>query len=262
MSFIGDDFMSKEIEQLKQIIDESQNIVFFGGAGVSTESNIPDFRSESGLYNAVQKYGQSPETMLSHSFFNNHLETFYDYYKNNLIYTDAKPNKAHLALAKLEAEGKLKGVVTQNIDGLHQLAGSEKVYELHGSVLRNTCMRCGKSYDLDYVMQPENCKDKEGLKTLVPVCKECGGTVKPDVVLYEECLNEEVIQGAVNAISNADTLIVGGTSLVVYPAAGLINYFRGKNLVLINKTETQYDNKANLVIYDSIGKVLGEACGV
>lgn len=253
--------MSKEIEQLTQIIKDSNNIVFFGGAGVSTESNIPDFRSESGLYNAVQKYGQSPETMLSHSFFNNHLETFYDYYKNNLIYTDAKPNNAHLALAKLESEGKLKAIVTQNIDGLHQLAGSKAVYELHGSVLRNKCMRCGELYDLNYVMQPENCRDKEGLKTLVPVCK-CGGIVKPDVVLYEECLNDDVVQGAVDAISKADTLIVGGTSLVVYPAAGLLNYFKGKNLVLINKSETQYDNKANLVIYDAIGKVLGEVCGI
>lgn len=254
--------MNKEIEQLMEIINDSENIVFFGGAGVSTESNIPDFRSESGLYNAVQKYGQSPETMLSHSFFNNHLETFYDYYKNNLIYTDAKPNKAHLALAKLEGEGKLKAIVTQNIDGLHQLAGSKVVYELHGSVLRNNCMRCNEFYDLEYVMQSENCKDKEGLKTLVPICKKCGGIVKPDVVLYEECLNDDVVQGAVDAISKADTLIVGGTSLVVYPAAGLINYFHGKNLILINKSQTQYDHKANLVIYDSIGKVLGEVCGI
>lgn len=254
--------MDKGIEELSKIIDGSKNIVFFGGAGVSTESNIPDFRSESGLYNAVQKYGQSPETMLSHSFFNNHLETFYDYYKNNLIYTEAKPNKAHLALAKLEAKGKLKAIVTQNIDGLHQLAGSKVVYELHGSVLRNNCMRCGAFYDLDYVMQPENCKDKEGLKTLVPVCKKCGGIVKPDVVLYEECLNDDVVQGAVDAISKADTLIVGGTSLVVYPAAGLINYFKGDNLILINKSETQYDHKANLVVYDAIGKVLGEVCGI
>ncbi|QHI72419.1 NAD-dependent protein deacylase [Aminipila terrae] len=254
--------MNKEIEQLSKIIENSSNIVFFGGAGVSTESNIPDFRSESGLYSAVHKYGQSPETMLSHSFFNNHLETFYDYYKNNLIYTEAKPNKAHLALAKLEAEGKLKAVVTQNIDGLHQLAGSKTVFELHGSVLRNNCMRCGEFYDLDYIMNPVNCKDKEGLKTLIPVCTKCGGTVKPDVVLYEECLNDDVIQGAVDAISQADTLIVGGTSLVVYPAAGLINYFHGKNLVLINKTQTQYDHKANLVIYDAIGKVLGEVCGI
>ncbi|MFV0517282.1 MAG: NAD-dependent protein deacylase [Aminipila sp.] len=248
------------IQELKKIIEGSSNIVFFGGAGVSTESNIPDFRSESGLYNAIQKYGQSPEIMLSRSFFNNSLETFYDYYKNNLIYTDAMPNKAHLALAKLEQEGKLKAVVTQNIDGLHQLAGSKTVYELHGSVLRNNCMRCGEFYDLDYVMNPENCKEKEGIKTLVPTCKKCGGIVKPDVVLYEECLNDEVIQGAVDAISKADTLIVGGTSLVVYPAAGLINYFRGKNLVLINKSKTQYDGKANLVIYDAIGKVLGEVC--
>ncbi len=254
--------MRKEIEQLAKIINDSNSIVFFGGAGVSTESNIPDFRSETGLYNAVQKYGQSPETMLSHSFFNGHLETFYDYYKNNLIYTDAKPNKAHLALAKLESEGKLKAIVTQNIDGLHQLAGSKAVYELHGSVLRNNCMRCGEPYDLSYIMQPGNCKDKEGIKTLIPVCKKCGGTVKPDVVLYEECLDDHVIQGAVDAISNADTLIVGGTSLVVYPAAGLINYFHGKSLVLINKSQTQYDHKANLIIYDAIGKVLGEVCGI
>ncbi|QAT43916.1 NAD-dependent protein deacylase [Aminipila luticellarii] len=254
--------MSKEIEQLSTIIQDSSNIVFFGGAGVSTESNIPDFRSESGLYRAMNKYGKSPETMLSHSFFQNNLETFYDYYKNNLIYKEAKPNKAHLALAKLEAEGKLKAVVTQNIDGLHQLAGSKRVFELHGSVLRNNCMRCGEFYDLDYILKPENCKEKEGLKTLVPTCKKCGGIVKPDVVLYEECLNDEVIQGAVDAISKADTLIVGGTSLVVYPAAGLINYFRGNNLILINKSKTQYDHKANLVIYDAIGKVLGEVCGI
>lgn len=250
------------IEKLKDILNNSNNIVFFGGAGVSTESNLPDFRSESGLYNAVEKYGQSPEVMLSHSFFQNSLETFYDYYKNNLIYKDAKPNKAHLALAKLEEEGRLKAVVTQNIDGLHQLAGSRRVYELHGSVLRNNCMRCGEFYDLEYIMNPENCRDREGMKSLVPICRHCGGIIKPDVVLYEECLDDEVIQGAVNAIAQADTLIVGGTSLVVYPAAGLINYFKGKNLILINKTATQYDSKATLVICDSIGRVLGEACGI
>ncbi|MBN7773176.1 NAD-dependent protein deacylase [Clostridium aminobutyricum] len=250
------------MDKLKQIIEESNNIVFFGGAGVSTESNIPDFRSESGLYHAVQKYGQSPETMLSHSFFQNHTETFYDYYKNNLIYPEAKPNKAHLALAKLEREGKLKAIVTQNIDGLHQLAGSKVVYELHGSVLRNNCMRCGEFYDLGYIMNPENCKETDGIRGLIPICKKCGGMVKPDVVLYEEPLNDEVVQQAVQAISKADTLIVGGTSLVVYPAAGLVNYFRGKNLVLINKSKTQYNGKANLVINDPIGEVLGAVCEI
>lgn len=235
--------------QLKQIIEESRNIVFFGGAGVSTESNIPDFRSESGLYHAQQKYGHSPETMLSHSFYQNHTEMFFRYYKENLIYPDAQPNDAHKALAKLESEGKLKAVVTQNIDGLHQKAGSRKVYELHGSVLRNYCERCGQFYDVDYIMDETHCENG------VPKC-HCGGRVKPDVVLYEEMLNEDCIQGAVDAISSADTLIIGGTSLVVYPAAGLINYFHGKNLVLINKTKTPYDGKADLVIYDAIGKVM------
>lgn len=238
--------------RVKEVLNRSKRVVFFGGAGVSTESNIPDFRSESGLYNAVSKYGQSPETMLSRTFFMQNMETFYDYYKNNLIYRDAQPNKAHLSLAKMEEEGKLIGVVTQNIDGLHQLAGSKKVYELHGSVLRNYCMDCGTFYDLDYIMDPENCHGQ------IPKCKKCGGIVKPDVVLYEEALDDQVITGAVNAIRNADTLIVGGTSLVVYPAAGLINYFNGDDLVLINKSQTQYDTKATLVINDSIGKVLGE----
>lgn len=238
--------------RVKEIIDRSSKIVFFGGAGVSTESNIPDFRSESGLYSAVSQYGQSPETMLSHSFFKNHMETFYDYYKNNLIYQKARPNKAHLALAELEKQGKLTGVVTQNIDGLHQLAGSKQVYELHGSVLRNYCMDCGAFYDLDYIMEPGHCDG------YIPKCEKCGGVVKPDVVLYEEALDEGIINGAVNAISKADTLIVGGTSLVVYPAAGLINYFNGKDLILINKSETQYDGRATLVINDSIGTVLGD----
>lgn len=238
--------------RVKEVVDRSRRIVFFGGAGVSTESNIPDFRSESGLYNAVSKYGQSPETMLSRTFFLNHMETFFDYYKNNLIYRDALPNKAHLALAKLEEEGKLTGIVTQNIDGLHQLAGSKTVYELHGSVLRNYCMDCGTFYDLDYIMDPDHCEGH------IPKCEKCGGTIKPDVVLYEEALDDQVISGAINAIRKADTLIVGGTSLVVYPAAGLINYFNGKDLVLINKSETQYDGRASLVINDSIGKVLGE----
>ena len=238
-------------ERLKNIIDNSQNIVFFGGAGVSTESNIPDFRSEKGLYQAQQEYGRSPEEMLSHTFFIRHMKTFYDYYKKNLIYPDAEPNKAHRALAKLEAEGKLKAIVTQNIDGLHQKAGSKCVYELHGSVLRNYCMKCHEFHSLDDIMDPANC-DEEG----IPRCKKGGGIVKPDVVLYEEGLDEDCINGAVEAIAHADTLIIGGTSLVVYPAAGLIRYFRGKNLVLINKSVTPYDSHADLVINDAIGKVM------
>ena len=237
-------------ERLKKIIDNSDNIVFFGGAGVSTESNIPDFRSEKGLYKAKTEYGMSPEEMISHSFFVNHTETFFDYYKKNLIYPDAKPNKAHRALAKLEAQGKLKAVVTQNIDGLHQMAGNKKVYELHGSVLRNYCMKCHQFYDLDYIMDEYHCKGN------VPICLVCGGIIKPDVVLYEEMLDEDCINKAVSAISKADTLIIGGTSLVVYPAAGFVRYFRGNHLVLINKQETPYDSHADLVIHDSIGKVM------
>lgn len=237
-------------ERLREIIDNSDNIVFFGGAGVSTESNIPDFRSESGLYNAQQKYGRSPEEMLSHSFFVCYTDTFFDYYKNNLIYRDAQPNKAHRALARLEEEGKLKAVITQNIDGLHQKAGSRNVFELHGSVLRNYCMDCGEFYDLDYIMDEANCEGG------IPKCKKCGGTVKPDVVLYEEALDDDCMMGAIRAIQQADTLIIGGTSLVVYPAAGLIRYFGGNKLVLINKQATPYDSKADLVINDSIGKVM------
>ena len=237
-------------ERLREIIDNSDNIVFFGGAGVSTESNIPDFRSESGLYNAQQKYGRSPEEMLSHSFFVRYTDTFFDYYKNNLIYRDAQPNKAHRALARLEEEGKLKAVITQNIDGLHQKAGSRNVFELHGSVLRNYCMDCGEFYDLDYIMDETNCEGG------IPKCKKCGGTVKPDVVLYEEALDDDCMMGAIRAIQQAETLIIGGTSLVVYPAAGLIRYFGGNKLVLINKQATPYDSKADLVINDSIGKVM------
>ena len=237
-------------ERLREIIDNSDNIVFFGGAGVSTESNIPDFRSESGLYNAQQKYGRSPEEMLSHSFFVRYTDTFFDYYKNNLIYTDAQPNKAHRALARLEETGKLKAVITQNIDGLHQKAGSRNVFELHGSVLRNYCMDCGEFYDLDYIMDETNCEGG------IPKCKKCGGTVKPDVVLYEEALDDDCMMGAIRAIQQADTLIIGGTSLVVYPAAGLIRYFGGNKLVLINKQATPYDSQADLVINDSIGKVM------
>ena len=237
-------------ERLRDIIANSDNIVFFGGAGVSTESNIPDFRSESGLYNAQQKYGRSPEEMLSHSFFMRHTDTFFDYYKNNLIYRSAEPNKAHRALAKLEEQGKLKAVITQNIDGLHQKAGSRNVYELHGSVLRNYCMDCGEFYDLDYIMDEATCDGG------IPKCKKCGGTVKPDVVLYEEALDDDCMMGAIRAIQQADTLIIGGTSLVVYPAAGLIRYFGGNKLVLINKQATPYDSQADLVINDSIGKVM------
>ena len=237
-------------ERLRDIIANSDNIVFFGGAGVSTESNIPDFRSESGLYNAQQKYGRSPEEMLSHSFFMRHTDTFFDYYKNNLIYRSAEPNKSHRALAKLEEQGKLKAVITQNIDGLHQKAGSRNVYELHGSVLRNYCMDCGEFYDLDYIMDEANCDGG------IPKCKKCGGTVKPDVVLYEEALDDDCMMGAIRAIQQADTLIIGGTSLVVYPAAGLIRYFGGNKLVLINKQATPYDSQADLVINDSIGKVM------
>ena len=236
-------------ERLKKIIDESSNIVFFGGAGVSTESGVPDFRSESGLYHAKQKYGHSPETMLSHTFYVNHPEAFYQYYKENLIHPEARPNAAHRALAKLEEMGKLRAVITQNIDGLHQKAGSKAVYEVHGSVLRNYCESCHKFYDVNYIMDESHCKDG------VPYCT-CGGRIKPDVVLYEEALDQRVLGAAVDAIERADCMIVGGNSLVVYPAAGLINYFHGKHLVLINKSATPYDSKADLVINDAIGKVM------
>jgi NAD-dependent deacetylase len=245
--------MDEKVLELKKIIEDSSNIVFFGGAGVSTESNIPDFRSEKGLYSAKQQFGRSPEEMLSHSFFMNHTDTFFDYYKNNLIYQDAEPNDAHKALAALEKAGKLKAVVTQNIDGLHQKAGSQVVYELHGSVARNRCMRCGEPASLDFVMNPANCEGN------IPKCPKCGGIIKPEVVLYEECLDDKCMDGAITAISKADVLIVGGTSLVVYPAAGMIRYFAGSHLVLINKQPTQYDSIADLVIHDSIGKVLREA---
>lgn len=231
---------------LQQIIDDSENIVFFGGAGVSTESGIPDFRSVDGLYN--QKYDYPPEEILSHTFFCNHTEYFYNFYRDKLICTDAEPNPAHLKLAKLEKSGKLSAVVTQNIDGLHQKAGSKMVFELHGSTLRNYCTKCGKFFDVDYIA------DSKG----VPKCDKCGGLVKPDVVLYEEGLDNNTVNGAVNAISNADCLIVAGTSLTVYPAAGFIRYFRGKYFVLINRDETAADSSANLVIHDSVGKVLSE----
>ncbi|MDD2216859.1 MAG: NAD-dependent protein deacylase [Eubacteriales bacterium] len=246
-------------EDLKQRIANSDKIVFFGGAGVSTESNIPDFRSEAGLYKAVEAYGYSPEELLSHSFFMQKPQIFFDYYKTNLIYRDAEPNKAHLALAKLENDGKLLSVITQNIDGLHQKAGSKRVHELHGSVHRNYCMSCNAFYDLDYILKEENCKAEN---KAVPVCAKCGGTVKPDVVLYEEMLDDNVMAQAISDIREADCLIIGGTSLAVYPAAGLINYFRGNHIVLINKTATQNDSGAEIVIRAPIGAVLGQVCGV
>ena len=241
--------MNTEIEKLTQILRYSNNIVFFGGAGCSCESGIPDFRSASGLWNEKLKINLTPEQLVSHTMFMKYPKEFFEFYRDKLIYPDAKPNAAHIALAKLEEMGKLKAVVTQNIDGLHQAAGSKHVYELHGSVLRNYCVKCHAFYDEKFILESKG----------VPTCTKCGGNVKPDVVLYEEGLDDNVIRGAIAAISKADTLIIGGTSLVVYPAAGLINYFRGKNLVLINKSSTSADNKADLVIHEAIGKVLGEA---
>ena len=241
--------MNTEIEKLTQILRDSNNIVFFGGAGCSCESGIPDFRSASGLWNEKLKINLTPEQLVSHTMFMKYPKEFFEFYRDKLIYPDAKPNAAHIALAKLEEMGKLKAVVTQNIDGLHQAAGSKHVYELHGSVLRNYCVKCHAFYDEKFILESKG----------VPTCTKCGGNVKPDVVLYEEGLDDNVIKGAIAAISKADTLIIGGTSLVVYPSAGLINYFRGKNLVLINKSSTSADNKADLVIHEAIGKVLGEA---
>ncbi len=238
----------EKIEKLKDIVAKSEYIVFFGGAGVSTESNIPDFRSETGLYSGMDGRERSPEYMLSHDCFANETDEFFKFYKEKMIYKDAKPNKAHISLAKLEEKGKLKAVVTQNIDGLHQLAGSKHVYELHGSVLRNYCIKCKTFYNLDYIIKSEQ----------VPTCTSCGGIVKPDVVLYGESLDMDVVDEAVEHISNADTLIVGGTSLTVYPAAGLLRYFRGSNLILINKSKTSYNDDASLVFEDSIGEVLSK----
>lgn len=235
------------LNKLREIIDKSNNIVFFGGAGTSTESFIPDFRSQTGIYKTSDGYEYPPEVMLSHEFFMNHTEEFYKFYKTKMIYRDAKPNKAHIALAELEKKGKLRAVITQNIDGLHQMAGSKNVIELHGSLHRNFCMDCRESYNLDFILNSP--KD-------VPVCKSCGGVIKPDVVLYGETLNTKIINQAVSLISNADVFIIGGTSLVVYPAAGLVDYYRGSKLILINKSSTSNDNSANLVIHDSIGMVL------
>ena len=245
----GGKLMDEKWQQLKEWIQESQYIVFFGGAGVSTESKIPDFRSEDGLYR--QKYKYPPETIISHSFYMKNTEEFYRFYKDRMIYKEAVPNDAHRALAKLEQEGKVKAVITQNIDGLHQMAGSREVLELHGSVHRNYCTRCGQFYDLDYITNSEG----------VPRCT-CGGTVKPDVVLYEEGLDDTVLRRSIENISKADLLIVGGTSLAVYPAAGLIDYYRGKKLVLINRSATPRDSQADLIINDSIGQVLGAVAGI
>lgn len=240
--------MNSEIAKLTEILKESNNIVFFGGAGCSCESGIPDFRSSSGLFNEKLNITFTPEQLVSHTFFIRYPKEFYNFYKSKLIYPNAKPNSAHLALARLEEMGKLKAIVTQNIDGLHQAAGSKNVFELHGSVHRNYCINCHAFYDSNFILSSSD----------IPKCEKCGGIVKPDVVLYEEGLDDNIIRGSIDAISNADTLIIGGTSLVVYPAAGLINYFRGKNLVLINKSTTSADSKATLIINDSIGKVLGE----
>lgn len=233
------------LEQLKKIMRETNNVVFFGGAGVSTESGIPDFRSVDGLYH--QKYDYPPETILSHTFYRSHTEEFYRFYRDKMLCLTAKPNAAHLKLAQWEKEGKLKAVVTQNIDGLHQAAGSRNVFELHGSVHRNYCETCHKFYDAEYILNSKG----------VPRC-ECGGGIKPDVVLYEEGLDNETISGAVAYISRADVLIIGGTSLAVYPAAGLIDYYRGNKLVLINKTATPRDSMADLVIQGSIGEIFSQ----
>ncbi|MBQ1340428.1 MAG: NAD-dependent protein deacylase [Ruminococcus sp.] len=234
--------MDDKIQQFADIVNNSQRIVFFGGAGVSTESGIPDFRSVDGLYN--QQWDYPPETILSHSFFMKKTEEFYRFYREKMICEGVKPNNAHLKLAELEQKGKLTAIVTQNIDGLHQAAGSKQVYELHGSVLRNYCMRCGKFHGIEAITGSDG----------VPHC-ECGGIIKPDVVLYEEGLDDKVVSGAVEAIAKADTLIIGGTSLNVYPAAGLIRYFSGKHLVIINMSPTQMDGNADLLIADKIGKV-------
>lgn len=237
-----------KLEELQEIIDTHSRIVFFGGAGVSTESGIPDFRSQDGLYN--QQYRYPPETIISHTFFVRNPEEFYRFYKEKMLILDVEPNAAHKKLAELEEKGKLLAVVTQNIDGLHQAAGSRRVFELHGSIHRNYCRKCGKFFDASYM------KAAEG----VPKCDVCGGVIKPDVVLYEEGLDQDCIEGAVSAIREADCLIIGGTSLVVYPAAGLIDYFRGDKLVLINKSATSRDRSADLVISEPIGEVFSQIC--
>ena len=238
--------MQQELETLKDWIDHSDNIVFFGGAGVSTESGIPDFRSVDGLYN--QQYDYPPETILSHTFFRRNTEEFYRFYRAKMLALDAKPNAAHKKLAQWEQEGKLKAVVTQNIDGLHQAAGSKVVYELHGSVHRNYCQKCGAFYDARYMLE----------STGIPKCEKCGGIIKPDVVLYEEGLDDGTMRGAIRAISHADVLIIGGTSLTVYPAAGLIDYYNGNKLVLINKSVTPMDSRADLLVQGPIGEIFSQ----
>lgn len=239
----------KKRELLKKWIQESRNVVFFGGAGVSTESGIPDFRSVDGLYN--QEYDYPPETILSHTFYLRKTEEFYRFYRNKMLFPEVKPNRAHLALARLEQEGKVRAVITQNIDGLHQAAGSREVLELHGSVHRNYCERCGRFYSMEHILSCEG----------VPKCS-CGGEIKPDVVLYEEGLDDSVLSRSIEHIRNADVLIIGGTSLTVYPAAGLIDYYRGTKLVLINKSATSRDSQADLVICGSVGEALAEAAGL
>ena len=238
--------MQQELETLKKWIDNSDNIVFFGGAGVSTESGIPDFRSVDGLYN--QQYDYPPETILSHTFFRRNTEEFYRFYRAKMLALDAMPNAAHKKLAQWEQEGKLKAVVTQNIDGLHQAAGSKMVYELHGSVHRNYCQKCGAFYDARYILESQG----------IPKCERCGGIIKPDVVLYEEGLDDATMRGAIRAISHADVLIIGGTSLTVYPAAGLIDYYNGNKLVLINKSVTPMDSRADLLVQGPIGEIFSQ----
>ena len=242
--------MDEKIEKLQKMLDESSRIVFFGGAGVSTESGIPDFRSQDGLYS--QKWKYPPETIISRSFFDENPKEFYRFYREKLIIKGAQPNITHLKLAELEQKGKISAVVTQNIDGLHQKAGSKKVWELHGSTLRNFCTKCGKFYDENFILESKNSPDT------LPHCTQCGGLVKPDVVLYEEGLDDRIVEGAIQAIRQADLLIIGGTSLVVYPAAGFIRYFTGNNLVMINRTETSADSAANLVLHQNLGTVFSQ----
>lgn len=243
--------LNEKINKLGEIIENSDNIVFFGGAGVSTESGIPDFRSADGIYNQKTKNVLSPEEIVSHTYFMNHTEEFYNFYRENFIFENAEPNNCHIGLKKLEDEGKLKAIITQNIDGLHQKAGSENVLELHGNVYRNYCTQCGKSYNIKVII------DREG----IPRC-ECGGIIKPDVVLYEEPLNGEIMNSSISYIANCETLIIGGTSLVVNPASSLIQFFNGKNLILINKSETPYDYMAQLVINHSIGEIFSKVLNI
>lgn len=238
--------MNEEIEKLQAIIDSSDNIVFFGGAGISTESGIPDFRSADGIYN--QQYAYPPEEIVSHSFFERNTVEFYRFYKDKILFPDANPNAAHFKLAELENAGKVRAVITQNIDGLHSLAGSREVYEIHGSAHRNHCTRCGKFFDMNYIVKAKS----------VPLCDVCDGIIKPDVVLYEEMLDDRLIEKSVNAIENADTLIIAGTSLAVYPAAGFVNYFHGKHLVIINLAPTPQDKRADLVIHGKAGEILSQ----